>query len=326
MKIGTLIAIVGMVLLATTSLQREARGASELRTVTAATSATGRDGYLAMLIEARGISRKHGLKINNLFMDFTEAANALRLGRATVSMMQPSSAVNLRKSGTDVRLLVAKLWSGNAFLVRKDAPYKSFTDLKGKKVGNFSRVTGAYFFSALIAKEQGLDIEKDFQTVPAETGALIALLERGEVEAINMFDPHITRLLLSGRYRVLLDFDTELDKIFGTPPLKSSVAVLKETADKQPDLVKAIRAAYLDGIRVIKAGQDKEFYESKAKEFFGLKTPEEIAVSMKRNQENFADPDRWGGAFFQAQNKILQKGIALGLLPDVGNLDDLWLR
>jgi len=240
--------------------------------------------------------------------------------------MQPSTAVNLRKSGTDVKLLVAKLWSGNVFLVRKDAQYKNLADLKGKKIGNFSRVTGAYFFSAIIAKEHGLDIEKDFQTVPAETGALIALLERGEAEAINMFDPHTTRLLLSGRYRVLLDFDTELNKIFGTPPLKSSVAVLKETVDKQGDLVEAIRATYLDGIRVIKSGEDKEFYESKAKEFFGLKTPEEIAVSMKANRENFADPDTWGGAFFQAQNKILQKGIALGLLPDVGNLDDLWLR
>jgi ABC-type nitrate/sulfonate/bicarbonate transport system substrate-binding protein len=326
MKIGTFTAAMGVVLLATTSLQQEARSASELQTVTAATSATGRDGYLALLIEARGISRKHGLKINNLFMDFTEAGNALRLGRATVSMMQPSTAVNLRKSGTDVKLLVAKLWSGNVFLVRKDAPYKNLEDLKGKKVGNFSRVTGAYFLSAIIAKEHGLDIEKDFQTVPAETGALIALLERGEAEAINMFDPHTTRLLLTGRYRVLLDFDTELNKIFGTPPLKSSVAVLKETVDKQPDVVKALRATYLDGIKVIKSGEDKEFYESKAREFFGLKTPEEIALSMKANRENFADPDTWGEAFFRAQNKILQKGIALGLLPNVGNLDDLWLR
>ena len=45
------------------------------------------------------------------------------------------------------------------------------------------QVTGAFFFSAVILREKGLDIEKDFQSIPAETGALIALLERGEVEA-----------------------------------------------------------------------------------------------------------------------------------------------
>ena len=153
--------------------------------------------------------------------------------------MQPSTAVNLVKSGTDIRLitradLVRQLMGG-----AKDSPYKSFADLKGKKIGNFARVTGAYFFSAVIAKENKLDIEKDFQNVPAETGALIALLERGEVEAINMFEPHTTRLVISGKYRVLLDFDIELEHIFGAPPLKSTSACLKKPSKSNPAVVKA---------------------------------------------------------------------------------------
>ncbi|HXK28786.1 MAG TPA: PhnD/SsuA/transferrin family substrate-binding protein [Candidatus Binatia bacterium] len=324
MKIGRLFAVVGMALVGTILSQPGVDAATALQTVAVATSATGQSGYLAELIEVKGIAREHGLKINNMMMDFTEAGNALRLGRAVAGMMQPSTALNLRKSGTDVRLFVAQVWSGNAFVVRKDAPYKSLADLKGKKIGNFSRVTGAYFFSAVIAKESGLDIEKDFKAVPSETGALLALLERGEVEAINMFEPHVARLVLSGKYRVLVDFDSELQRIFGTPPLKTGFAVLKETAEKQPELVKAIRAAYIAGIKVVKSGQDKEFFESKAKEFFGLKTPEEVAAGMKRNRENFADV--WGPAFFEGQNKILQKGIALGLLPDGGNLNDLWIK
>ncbi|MBI2361197.1 MAG: PhnD/SsuA/transferrin family substrate-binding protein [Deltaproteobacteria bacterium] len=324
MKMRMLFTLASTVLWVTAAPYPEATAASALQTVTVATSAAGQSGYLAALIEAKGIAREHGLKINNMMMDFTEAANALRLGRAVAGMMQPTTALNLRKAGTEVRLFAGQIWSGNAFVVRKDAPYKSITDLKGKKIGNFSRVTGAYFFSAVIAKERGLDIEKDFQSVPAETGALIALLERGEVEAINMFEPHITKLVLSGKYRVLVDFDAELNKIFGTPPLKTGMAVLKETAEKQPGLVKAIRGAYVDGIKFIKSGQDKEFFESKAKEFFGLRTPEEIAAGMKQNRDNFAGV--WGETFFQAQNKILQRGIALGLLPDVGNLNDLWIK
>ena len=322
MKSMRLFAVVGMIALMTAIPWPAA--AAEAQTVAMATNAAGQTGYIAALIEAKGISKAHGLKINNMMMDFTEAANALRMGRAVASTMQPSTAVNLRKSGTDVRLLAAQLWSGNAFLVRKDAPYKNFADLKGKKLGNFSRTTGAYFFSAVIAKENGLDIEKDFQNVPAETVALMALLERGEVEAINLQEPHVTRMLISGRYRVLLDFDTELLRIFGAQPLKTGVAVLKETADKQPELVKAIRAAYIDGIKVIKAGQDKDFFEANAKELFGLKTPEEITAGLKRNRENYADV--WGEKFFESQNKMLQQGIALGLLPSVGNLNDLWIK
>ena len=68
-----------------------------------------------------------------------------------------------------------------------------------------------------------------------QEGELMALLERGEVEAINLMEPHVTRMLLSGKYRVLIDFDSELLRIFGAQPLKTGVAVLKETADKQPE-------------------------------------------------------------------------------------------
>ena len=57
------------------------------------------------------------------------------------------------------RLIAPQIWSGNSWIVRKDAPYKSFGELKGKKIGNFARVTGAYFFSAVIAKENKLEKE-----------------------------------------------------------------------------------------------------------------------------------------------------------------------
>mgnify|MGYP003693947049 CR=1 FL=1 len=84
-----------------------------------ATNASGQSGYLASLIEAKGLDVKYGIKINNLMMDFTEAANAVKLGRATGSAMQPSTAVNLVKSGTDIRLITAQIWSGNSWLVRR---------------------------------------------------------------------------------------------------------------------------------------------------------------------------------------------------------------
>src|SRR6266403_982361 len=313
-----------LIFLVTSCLAGPALAGQSLQTINIATSAAGQSGYIAALIENKKLDVKHGIKINNMMMDFTEAANAVKLGRTTASSMQPSTAVNLVKSGTDIRLITPQIWSGNSWVVRKDAPYKSFGDLKGKKIGNFARVTGAYFFSAVIAKEQKLDIEKDFQNVPAETGALIALLERGAVEAINMFEPHTTRLVMSGKYRVLTDFDIELENIFGAPPLKSTVGMLKETVEKQPALVKAIRSAYGDAIQVIKAGQDEEFFKSKAKELFNLSTPEEITAGLKQNKANFAD--KWGESFFQSQNKILQSGISLGLLPNIGDLNNLWIK
>lgn len=94
--------------------------------------------------------------------------------------------------------------------------------------------------------------------------------------------------------------------------------------EKQPALVKALRGAYADGIKLIKSGKDEDFFKANAKEFFNLSTSEEIAARIGKNRENYAD--LWGPSFFESQNKILQIGVSLGLLPNVGNLNDLWIR
>ena len=113
-------------------------------------------------------------------------------------------------------------------------------------------------------------------------------------------------------------------QIFGAPPLKSTVGMLKETVEKQPGLVKAIRSAYAEAVQMIKNGQDEDFFKSKAKDLFNLSKPEEIAAGIKVNKANFAD--QWGDGFFQSQNKILQSGISLGLLPNIGDLNSLWIK
>jgi hypothetical protein len=57
---------------------------------------------------------------------------------------------------------------------------------------------------------------------------------------------------------------------------------------------------------------------------FNLSIPQEIAAGIKVNTDNFAD--KWGAEFFQSPNKILQSGIALGILPNIGDLNNLWVK
>jgi hypothetical protein len=49
-----------------------------------------------------------------------------------------------------------------------------------------------------------------------------------------------------------------------------------------------------------------------------------VTAGIKVNKENFAD--KWGDVFFQSQNKILQSGIGLGLLPNIGDLNQIWVK
>ena len=54
-------------------------GGQALQPVNIATNASGQSGYIASLIEAKALDVKYGIKITNLMMDFTEAANAVKL-------------------------------------------------------------------------------------------------------------------------------------------------------------------------------------------------------------------------------------------------------
>src|SRR5262245_55084392 len=107
------------VLLLWAAWQSQASAGQAPQTINVATSAAGQSGYIAALIENKGLDAKYGIKINNMMMDFTEAANAVKLGRTIASAMQPSTAVNLVKSGTDIRLITPQIWSGNSWLVKK---------------------------------------------------------------------------------------------------------------------------------------------------------------------------------------------------------------
>ena len=299
--------------------------ASAIDKLTGIHSARVMSQSLPWMAEEAGLFKKYNLDYEQVFVSSSSIVTAALLGGdAEMTLTGGIGNVSAYVRGTTDVVFVAGVKNVMTQSVVAGKAIKRPEDLKGKKIGNFSRVTGAYFFSAVIAKEHGLDIEKDFQSIPAETGALIALLERGEVEAINMFEPHVTKLVVSGRYRVLMDFDKELKRIFGAPPLKTGMAVLKDSVGKQAALINSIRGAYVDGIKLIKAGKDEAFFKAHAKEFFNLTTPEEIAAGIKSSRENFADVG--GDAFFKAQNKILQTGISLGLLPNVGNLNDLWVK
>ncbi len=60
--------LLAVIRLALTSVPQQA-AAADLQTVAIATNAAGQTGYIAALIEDKGISKAHGLKINNMRRD-----------------------------------------------------------------------------------------------------------------------------------------------------------------------------------------------------------------------------------------------------------------
>jgi|GEM_PF-1145663 len=300
----------------------------EVTPVRIASILSGQAGYLTALIQHLELGAKHGLDLEVNDLGFVESANALRQERADVAMMAPSTIVRLLAEQEFESVVIGPTnWSGNAWVVRADAPFESFADLQGERIGNFPRTTGAYFFSSVLANAMDLNIEEDFESVEADVSALVALLENGELAAVNLFQPHIARLVVTGDYRVLTDFDDAFLDVMGARPLKAGYAATPEWIEANPDAVAAFQQVLAEAIRTIKAGEDEEFFRENAAELFGLTTPEQVDAGFEVNRLNYVAPDEWSQENVEVQSKILQEGIDLGLLPEAsqGWQDLVWL-
>ena len=70
-----------------------------------------------------------------------------------------------------------------------DSPIKTMADLKGKKIGVIGMASASAIIVRALAKEEGMDPDKDISVVVAgEAGQTAALVRNGSVDALSQFD------------------------------------------------------------------------------------------------------------------------------------------
>lgn len=194
-------------------------------------------GGMTPMVAQIGISdgsyEKAGIKIEE--KDFTAGADmvqALVGGSLDVVLGSYEHVLRQQQNGLGVKAY-GEIFNGvgYALIVKKDAPYQSLKDLKGKtlavtKVGSLSD-TGLR--EGL--KEEGLDPEKDVRLINGGSGAtMLAAIEGGQAAGGMVSEPTISQMLATGNYRVLYD-----------PPFDFAGIVIMAKTDwvaKNPDLMK----------------------------------------------------------------------------------------
>ena len=90
-------------------------------------------------------------------------------------------------------------------VVLENSPIKSLKDLKGKKVGIYSAGSDGVYFAKAMAKEVGLDPEKDIELVPIGLGAqALNAIKEGKVVGGAFWDTAIALMEVQGvKFRYL---------------------------------------------------------------------------------------------------------------------------
>lgn len=135
----------------------------------------------------------------------------------------------------------------NGLVIRaEDAEkYQSIEDLVGQRVGNPGVGTGTWkTFQVMLDAEFGINATEDFDNITADSGALLGLLENGEIEAALLFSGQSAAALALDQFETVFSFTEAWQEATGYPMAVNGPVARASWLDENPD----VAAALVDGI------------------------------------------------------------------------------
>jgi sulfonate transport system substrate-binding protein len=131
-----------------------------------------------------------------------------------------------------------------ALLVASDSKIENAGQLKGKKIATVLGSTGHNLTSKLLANYD-LDVNSDIELVNIAAGDASTVLSTGEVDAVAIWEPNVSRLVSEGIGKII---GTGSDcGLLGVNPL----IVRKEYAENNADVLKVIIEQYARGVQAL---------------------------------------------------------------------------
>lgn len=168
-------------------------------------------------------------------------------------------------------------------LVRADDPAQSVEDLRGKRLGVFTTVSGTLVWSALLKHMHDLNLvgsDSDFRVVVADIQNLSNLLARGEIDACICYPDLSARELRQGSVRALYDGKSSAD-LFGEliapghdGPMGNVFVARRDWVEEHPREVSAFLDLWTRGLAEWQGHRDEMI--ERYPQHFAVETPEDI--------------------------------------------------
>ncbi len=254
-------------------------------------SSTGAVGLTTQVVRRLDLEKKYDVKLDLKILDPAGAEKALLLRQVDAGLFPVVTAADLYGRGQEIVLFAPLLYMHIYVVTWNDAPAQTFADLRGKRIGVIDKVSGAYRGLQALAARAGFDFERDFQPVTGPPPALVAFLQRKQVDALAIHEPIVTKLLVEGKFRIVMGLNDEWKKAGKGDWLFVCAGAHREWLMRNRPTAKRLADMFLDAMRQINRNPD--LVEAEA-EFLGLKSRAEIDLAKERMPRFF--PTEWNEA------------------------------
>ena len=213
----------------------------------------GTNSFPPFVMKKFALDKKYGFELQPIPVSTSQAtANALQAGGGDVGILDWVTLARMQTGGVKLIGVAPFLIWANTVIVRADAPYQTLGDLKGKRVGVYSRNNLDWVvMRAHAQRRHKVDLEKDTHLHEGGVPLLRGLMDQGQLDAVQMFNSLTPDMVASGKYRILATIRSlikDLD-LPDTPFLLYSAD--RAFAAANPERMKAYLAAHREAIEIL---------------------------------------------------------------------------
>ena len=266
-------------------------------------------GLLTQVIKENHLDERNGIVLDVKYFDPAATEQAVILRRADAGIIPVVSAARVNLIGEKIRLFAPALINHNSIVLQKGATATRLADLKGKRLGTLDRVSMTYTSLAVVAKMEGLDLEQDFKLTLSPPPVLMALFSRGELDALTIFEPLVTRLVTAGHPEMM-----RLDRFWrertGEFLLALAIGAHQEWIDSHRSAARKVFKTVLDAMAFVQA--DPKAIVKEHRQSLGIENDEQLERLTQRIPRLY--PARWDRSVIDNMTSLLKKNVELGLL------------
>jgi len=267
-----------------------------------------------------GIWRKRGIDIKVDTRPFPGYVASLPSKEVMVATYAGAAAVARIEKGLDLVVFGGGLTVMQEVFVKKDSPFKSINDLRGKNFGVWNLGAGATkALRPALMDAYNFDFMKDAKPVQAAGPALLALLNRGQVDSMfNVSTLTIAAATEPDKYRsIFAPNDFWMEKT-GFPVVWSAPLVAyREWIEEDPERAKNYMLATMESFEWLR---DPKNFDEAAKKYgrlAGIRSDAEAKTYKDWLQKKKLFLSEWNQDVVNAQWQFLEMSAQYGSLAKV---------
>ena len=248
--------------------------------------------YLPLSVaERNGYFKAEGLDVE--ILDFPGGARALQAllgGSVDIVSGAYEHTITQQAKGQSIEALVLQGKYAGIVLgmsKAKAAAYKSPADLKDMKIGVTAPGSSTNMFVNILLAKVGLKPDAAAYVGVGATSGAVAIMKRGEIDAIANLDPVISLLESDGTIVPVVDTRTAkgMADVYGGAYAAGSIYVPSDFAKKYPNTAQAVVNAMVRALRFINASTPDQIIAAMPPEYYTDKALYKAA--LEKNLEAF---------------------------------------